>query len=145
MSTHTTTNRALRMLHAALSQLSQIPLPSRVGFPIARTAAETTKVMEVFDKVRLDLVKRFAEKDEEGEPKVNEDAGTYVMTDTKAFDKEFEELLDAEVEVEVFTARIADLQSIEVAPAVLVALIDVVLVDEEAEKPAKKSVPARRK
>ena len=136
MAAHNTTNRALRVLHAALSQISQIPLPSRVGFPIARTAAETTKVMEVFDKVRLDLVKRYAEKDDAGEPKVDEEAGTYIMTDTKAFDKEFEELLDSEVEVQVFTARIAELQSIEVAPAVLV--------DEEAEKPAKKQVPAPR-
>lgn len=143
----TYTNTELANINGALAALSKIQLPVTAAFAVARSITETTRVMEAFDKVRMDLVKQHAEKDEEGEPRTENDE--YVMLDRPAFDADFDILLAQETEIVFPSITEKDLQGITLAPAILVPLLGTMITvpgspATDAPAPAKKTRPARK-
>ena len=143
----TYTNTELANINGALAALSKIQLPVTAAFAVARSITETTRVMEAFDKVRMDLVKQHAEKDDEGEPRTENDE--YVMLDRPAFDADFDILLAQETEIVFPSITEKDLQGITLAPAILVPLLGTMITAPGATAtdtpaPAKKTRAARK-
>ena len=87
-----TNNNLFREIHSK-------PMPARTAFKVARLIRELDKENEMFDKQRIDIVTRYAKRDENGD--MIEENNQVLIDDDKMqqFQDEFNALLDTEVEV----------------------------------------------
>lgn len=87
-------------INPVLSKLVTKSYAGRIAFAIARLAREVTKEVEVFDNTRTDIVKKYADKDEYGEVKVNENGNVHITDENLALcNKELNEVLISEIEL----------------------------------------------
>jgi hypothetical protein len=78
-----------------LRDLSNKQLKSKVAFRVARLLREVQAESETFEAARINLVKLYAAKDENGEIKTDENGNTYIEQDKiEEFNKELRDLLD---------------------------------------------------
>lgn len=78
-----------------LRELSNRQLKSKVAFRVARLLREVQAESETFETARVNLVKLYAAKDENGEIKTDENGNTYIEQDKiEEFNKELRDLLD---------------------------------------------------
>ena len=78
-----------------LRDLSNKQLKSKVAFRVARLLREVQAESETFETARINLVKLYAAKDENGEIKTDENGNTYIEQDKiEEFNKELRDLLD---------------------------------------------------
>ena len=91
-------------------------MPARTAFKVARLIRELDKENEMFDKQRIDIVTRYAKRDENGD--MVEENNQVLIDDDKMqqFQDEFNALLDTEVEVNAEKLDIEDLGDIELTP-----------------------------
>ena len=92
------------------------PMPARAAFKVARLIRELDKENEMFDKQRIDIVTRYAKRDENGN--VMEQDNQILIDDDKMeeFQNEFNSLLETEVAVNAEKLDIDDLGDIELTP-----------------------------
>lgn len=104
-----TNNNLFREIHSK-------PMPARTAFKVARLIRELDKENEMFDKQRIDIVTRYAKRDENGD--MVEENNQVLIDDDKMqqFQDEFNALLDTEVEVNAEKLDIEDLGDIELTP-----------------------------
>lgn len=104
-----TNNNLFREIHSK-------PMPARTAFKVARLIRELDKENEMFDKQRIDIVTRYAKRDENGD--MIEENNQVLIDDDKMqqFQDEFNALLDTEVEVNAEKLDIEDLGDIELTP-----------------------------
>lgn len=104
-----TNNNLFREIHGK-------PMPARTAFKVARLIRELDKENEMFDKQRIDIVTRYAKRDENGD--MVEENNQVLIDDDKMqqFQDEFNALLDTEVEVNAEKLDIEDLGDIELTP-----------------------------
>lgn len=84
----------------ALGILMGKTLPAQTAFKLLQIAKTVGEHQETFDKVRLGLITKYAEKDAEGIPKTNETKTQYLLKDKEGFDKEYNQLLTTKVEIQ---------------------------------------------
>ena len=78
-----------------LRELSNKQLKSKVAFKVARLLREIQTESETFETARMNLVKLYAEKDENGEIKTDDKGNIYIEQDKiEEFNKELKDLLD---------------------------------------------------
>lgn len=82
----------------ALSSLAQREIPAKTSFIVATIVHERMAHLATFDIARKGLLDRFAQKDDNGKPKLNEANTEYLFDDRASYDAEFEKLADLEVE-----------------------------------------------
>ena len=104
-----TNNNLFREIHSK-------PMPARTAFKVARLIRELDKENEMFDKQRIDIVTRYAKRNENGD--MVEENNQVLIDDDKMqqFQDEFNALLDTEVEVNAEKLDIEDLGDIELTP-----------------------------
>lgn len=83
-------------------------LPIKVGFIIANNVKKFESTLQNFEEKRIELLKSYGEKDENGELVVNEDNGVKVIN-PEEFAKEIDVLLDTEVSFVLDTLTFDDL------------------------------------
>ena len=110
-----TNNNLFREIHSK-------PMPARTAFKVARLIRELDKENEMFDKQRIDIVTRYAKRDENGD--MVEENNQVLIDDDKMqqFQDEFNALLDTEVEVNAEKLDIEDLGDIELTPKQIINL-----------------------
>ena len=126
--THTLSNADLLSLQKALAGLSQIRLPVRASYAISRTVRLLEGALGAYEEARMRLIEEHAEADAEGRPQTS--GGRYVLRDEGAFQAAHAELLGIETEAEVYTVPLDALAAVEIEPATLAPLVDVVVVAE---------------
>lgn len=97
--------------HALLLTLGGLTLPAKLGFAISKNDDALTHEVNRTEQARLSMCKRYADKDEDGDPMMadsvvhGERIREYVMSaeNQKAFTDEYAELLTTEVDVPVQT------------------------------------------
>ena len=77
-------------------------------------------VIDSIEETRQTLIRHYAELDENGEPKVNDNS--YVLKDKEGFAKEFTDLQNDETDIELTTISIDDLGDTEINGADFEAL-----------------------
>lgn len=82
-------------------------LPVRLAYAVALNIETFRPVVNAYSKSRMDLVNRYAKKDETGNPATKD--GHYVFDDIIGWNKAIDELLDVEVDVKVSTVKESDL------------------------------------
>lgn len=121
------TNAAVYSALMALSALSERKLPVRAAIQVAKAHRVLREEWEDVEKLREKMIEEYAERDENGEKvrgeEINGQATVRIRQDVREqFNKEWKELLNSEVEVDV-TISLADFGSdVEIEPSILDAL-----------------------
>ena len=119
-------NTALRNIVESadiMRELSGKSLKGRAAFRVARLLREVEKEFTLFNEKRVDLIREYAQKDENGEIKSEENGNVTLDPDRLTeFYQKLEELLNAEVEINAERIDINDLDDIELTPAQVINL-----------------------
>ena len=88
--------------YSSLEELMKTPLDIEISYNLSELLDKVNKERDKFKKLRLDLIKKYANKDEEGNPKIVENSSgvkEYDIENREAFDVEFDKLLSIHVEL----------------------------------------------
>ena len=114
----------LEMISKGLEALIELDIKAKTIWNITRFLKSIVNEKETLDKERVKLCEKYANKDETGEFILVENA--YQMTDENrtAFENEFKELLEQEIEFEYKPISIEDLP--ELKPVVLILIEELI-------------------
>lgn len=85
---------------AAIVAVKEARIPTNTAYWLARTGVQLDSEIKAFEKVRMDLVRQFGKKDEDGEL-ILDDEGQADISDLEGFQAEFEELANQEFEIKM--------------------------------------------
>ena len=111
-----------------LQKLSQKDFKAKLAWSIARLLKSAEAEIQSFNETRMNLIKKYGEKDENGEL-ITDDNGNCKIPNANMveFNDELKDMLDAEVEINANKLSIDLLEDIEFTPsdmAVLEPFID---------------------
>ena len=109
---------------STLKELMGKSLKSRVAYKVARLAREVENEYKLYDEKRIDLIKKYANHDENGELILDEE-GSFSVADENvaAFRKELMELMDVEIELNVDKLSLEELDGCDFTPSEMVNLM----------------------
>ncbi|WP_300386703.1 hypothetical protein [Clostridium sp.] len=91
-----------------LSKLNNEELSVKVSYKLAKNIKEIDKELKLVDEEKQRLINKYAEKDEEGKNKINEN-GTVNIVDIENWNKDYKELLEIETDLKIDKISIEDL------------------------------------
>lgn len=117
----------IRNIGSGLIEILKIELPVKPSYWLARIANKVNSEQKAFETARMNLVKKHAKKDKKGEPLVIKDKDgkptqNYDVPDVEAFNKEFVELTEQEIEINVDPIKLEALGDIKIKPVILAKL-----------------------
>lgn len=83
-------------------------LPVKIGYAINRNIIILSEAAEAYNVAREKIIEEHTEKDSEGKPVVKDNS--YVFKDTQRFNKDLEELLGIDMEVNLHTISEKDIE-----------------------------------
>ena len=102
-----------------LSVIAQRKLPVKAGFAIAKNLNKIESVLNIYNKERQKLIDKYCEKDEEGKLKTENNTYEIKEGSKEDFNKESEELLEIENEIDIHKFNIKELDGVEISVAEL--------------------------
>lgn len=118
-----------------LQKLSNMSLKARLAWQVARLLKAADAEIQSFNETRMDLIKKYGEKDNEGELITDEKGNCKIPPDnSKDFTTELEELLKTEVEINANPIFIEDLENLDFTPAEMNQLAPFINMDEDDEE-----------
>ncbi|ALS17742.1 MULTISPECIES: hypothetical protein [Clostridium] len=103
------TNREMESKVNILRKLSNMKLPVKVSYAIAKNINTIDKELKVFISERDKLIKEYAIKDEHGNPKVENNQYLFPDGKEEECNSKYAELLDIEVELQLREINVDDL------------------------------------
>ena len=101
-----------------LQKLSQKDFKAKLAWSIARLLKAAEAEIQSFNETRMNLIKKYGEKDENGELVTDEQKNCKIEPDKiEEFSNELNELVDAEVEINAHKIKIESLEDKEFTPA----------------------------
>lgn len=112
----------------ALQKLAQTSLKARPAFYVAKMLKAADKEIQEFNETRMNLIKKYGEKDENGELVTDESQNCKIPDgEIESFSQELNDLVMTEVEINANKLRIDDLEDVDFTPndmTILEAFID---------------------
>lgn len=106
-----------------MRELSTKSLKGRVAFRVARLLRELEKEFTLFNDKRMDLIKEYAQKDENGKMKSDDNGNVTLDQDRLTeFYQSLEDLLNADVEINAEKIDAEDLGDVEFTPTQIISL-----------------------
>ena len=106
-----------------MRELSTKTLKGRAAFRVARLLRELEKEFTLFNEKRVELIREYAQKDENGEIKSDENGNvTLDQARLNEFYEKLDELLSAEVEINAEKIDIDDFGDVDFTPAQIINL-----------------------
>ena len=100
-----------------LKNLSQKPLKARTAYAVGKILKSVDVEISSFNDARMDLIRKYSEKDENGEVITDENNNVHIEPEhLKDFNKELQDLLDAPVELVVNKINVDELGDVEFTP-----------------------------
>ena len=94
----------------ALSQLSLMELPVKVSYAIAKNINKIEKELKVYNAERQKLIQKYAIKDTDGKPKVDENGTMNIQEELlEDWNKDTKELSAIENEIDMHLIKLDDL------------------------------------
>lgn len=87
---------------------------------LGRATAQLQNELGAFEKARFKLIKKYGMKDEKGE--LIEKDGKFNITDTDAFQKDFDKIADIEIEIKYEPISVDEFKGTKIATEVLLGL-----------------------
>ena len=107
----------------ALQKLSQTEMKAKLAWQVTRLLKAADAEIQQFNETRMNLIKKYGEKDENGEIVVDEKNNCKIAEDKVSdFTKELTDLAESEVEINANMIKIDDLDALEFKPAEMSAL-----------------------
>lgn len=103
------TNREMESKVNILRKLSNMKLPVKVSYAIAKNINTIDKELKVFISERDKLIKEYAIKDEHGNPKAENNQYLFPDGKEEECNSKYAELLDIEVELQLREINVDDL------------------------------------
>lgn len=101
-----------------LQKLSKTDLKARLSWQIARLLKAADTEIQSFNDARMNLVRKFGEKDENGELITDEQNNCKIPNDsTIEFSNELNELINTEIEINANKIKIEDIENLNFTPA----------------------------
>lgn len=107
-----------------LRQLAGVKLKGRAAFNVAKMLKQLEDELNLFNETRTKLIQQYADKDEDGELKINPDTNEYMFSDENMnkFVEEINGVLNGEIEVNANKLRLEDLEDSDFTPVQMMAL-----------------------
>lgn len=101
----------------ALQKLSQKELKAKLAWQVSKLLKAADKELQEFNETRMNLIKKYGEKDENGEL-ITDDKGNCKIPEevTVDFSNELNDLVEAEIEINANKIKIDDLENIDFTP-----------------------------
>lgn len=116
-------NRTIINTINAIGGARERALPIKASYAISKNLLKLEKEVEAYNLEREKLLKKYAEKDEEGEIKADELGNIkFVKKYKEKWNKEISELLDIEVEVDIHKFDLSVLDNVEMSVQELMAI-----------------------
>jgi len=117
----------IRLATEGLSEILEKELPVKTAYWLARFLDKVNSENASMEKARINLVKKHAKKDKDGNPmfildKDGKNTNQYDIPDINAFQDEFIELTNEEVDIEFKPIKLEQLGDIQLKPLTLVKL-----------------------
>uniref|UniRef100_A0A6M3K520 Uncharacterized protein n=1 Tax=viral metagenome TaxID=1070528 RepID=A0A6M3K520_9ZZZZ len=117
----------IRLATEGLSEILQKELPVKTAYWLARFLSKVEAENASMEKARMNLIKKHAKKDKEGNPvfildKDGKSTSQYDIPDMEAFQNEFIELTNEEVEIDFKPIKLEQLGDINLKPIILAKL-----------------------
>lgn len=106
--------RELVLATEALARLAMMELPAPIAFKVARTVRPLALELQTYEAQRVKLIQKFGER--------RENQFTVLAIKRTEFDKEYEALLDVDIEIEIMKLLPDMLDELKVTPADLILL-----------------------
>lgn len=114
-----------------LKGLSQKQLKARSAYAVSKILKAADAEMNTFNETRMELIKKYGEKDETGELKSDEQGNVHIIDKMlSTFNKELQELLNTTVDINANKIRIEDIGDVDFTPAEMAQLDDFIEFDE---------------
>ena len=106
-----------------LQKLSKMDLKAKLAWQVSKLLKAADAEIQSFNETRMTLIKKYGQKDDSGEL-VTDDKGNCKITEgsVEEFSNELNELLNAEVELNVNKVKIDELGEITFTPSDMVQL-----------------------
>ena len=111
---------------SVLSELNNAKLPVKISYAISKNINKIEKEFKIYNSEKYKLINKYGEKNRQGKLKVNESGNVNIKKEyTKKWNKDFKELLEIEIEIEIHMIKLDDLLNLDysISPAEF-ALID---------------------
>ena len=101
-----------------LQKLSETKLKAKLAWQVGRLLKATDVEIQQFNDARMNLIKKYGEKDENGELITDEGGNCRIVPEhSKDFSNELNELINEEVEINANKLVINDLEELDFTPA----------------------------
>lgn len=107
----------------ALQTLSKKSLQARPAFQVVRLLKAADKEIQEFNDIRVKVVNQYGDKDENGELITDENGNCHIAPEhINEFNKELNDLLNTEIEINANALSLGDLEELEFTPSDLALL-----------------------
>ena len=107
----------------ALQTLSKKSLQARPAFQVVRLLKAADKEIQEFNDIRVKVVNQYGDKDENGELITDENGNCHIAPEhINEFNKELNDLLNTEIEINANMLSLSDLEELEFTPSDLALL-----------------------
>lgn len=114
-----------------LRGLSQKPLKARCAYAVGKILKAADSEMSSFNEARMNLIRKYGEKDENGELKSDENGNVHIISESLAtFNSELQELLDTNVEINANKIKMDDIGEVEFTPSEMTQLDAFIEIEE---------------
>lgn len=108
----------LLSLEEGLKGVKEKEFKVSTSFKITKNLNKVSQELESYNQEREKIIKKYAQKDKEGEIIFNED-GSISLNDPIAFQRDFTSLLNETVSIDLNFLEIKELENIDISPKVL--------------------------
>ena len=114
-----------------LQKLSQKDFKAKLAWSISRLLKAAEAEIQAFNDTRMNLIKKYGDKDENGELVTDENGNCKIdNTSVEEFNKEFNELINTEVEINANKLTFDMLENIDFTPSEMAILEPFVDIEE---------------
>lgn len=102
-------------INETLTSMADENLPLKTAITIAENLEALNTANSVIEKKRTELIKEYAKKDENGEI-VQPQEGQVALENPEEFSQKMAEMMETDVDVNIKTFKMADLESVNITP-----------------------------
>lgn len=114
-----------------LQSLAQKSLKAKLAFQVGRMLKAADKEIQDFNETRMKVITKYGEKDENGELITDENNNCKIDPNSAAaFNTEFNELLNSEIEINANKIKVEDLENLDFTPSEMINLEPFIEMDE---------------
>ena len=107
-----------------LRKLAGESLRGRTAFQISKLLKKLEEELDLFNKTRVEIIKKYGEKDDNGELKTDDNGNVKIVEESASvFNQEMLDLLNQEIEINANPIALDDLENINFTPAEITILI----------------------